>query len=92
MHLARLTRSVNWLDAGTRRLPRWVIAHMSDLDVARRLGPASDSEDQFLTDLVLTDPLLHVAEGIDGLAIHAKQAITAADVRLCELTTLPGRR
>jgi|SRR5438270_5536522 len=40
-------------------------AHMSDLDVARRLGPATDSEDQFLTDLVLTDPLLHVpwAEG-----------------------------
>src|SRR2546430_11952057 len=44
---------------GTRRLARWVIAHMSDLDVARRLGPAPDSEDQFLTDLVLTDPLLH---------------------------------
>jgi hypothetical protein len=60
---------------------------VSDLDVARRLGPASDSEDQFLTDLVLTDPLLHVPEGIDRLAIHAKQAIAAADACLSELTT-----
>ena len=83
---------MNRLDAGIRRLGRWVIAHVSDLDVARRLGPPSDSEYQFLTDLVLTDPLLHLLERIDRLAIHAKQAITAADARLCELTTLPRRR
>jgi hypothetical protein len=63
-----------------------------DLNVARRVGPPPDSEYQLLTNLVLADPLLHVPEGIDRLAIYAKQAITAADARLCELTTLPGRR
>ena len=74
------------------RLAWWVIAHMSDVNVARRLRPASDSEKQLLTHLVLTNPFLHVPERMDRLAIHAKQAITAADARECELTTLSGRR
>ena len=65
---------------------------MPDLDIARRLGSASDSEDHFLTDLVLPDRLLHVPEGIDRLVINDKQAIAAVDARPCELTALTGRR
>ena len=65
---------------------------MPDLDIARRLRSASNSEDQFITNLVLPDRLLHVQEGIDRLAINANQVIPAVDARPCELTALPRRR